>query len=526
MTADSVTRKDRSAVLLLARGTQCLEAGDSKGALDAYLAGMRQYPREWRFPFNAATLYYRERRMADAFRLLNVALQVEPTSSSIHQRLGAWMLEMGQLETGLSVLERAVHLDGENLESLLQLGTAYLETRQAERAEELADRAVAIHSDQAGAYLLLGFVLSARGRIEESDRALLHSIELDPSNGQACYHLARRGKLDDTESIEKLLARTDLPVDSTRRLHFALGEIHDHARRFEPAFEHFERANSLSSTRWQPELNHQLLLGIAEASPAAHLAELSASGRKGSAPIFIVGMPRSGSSLLDQILARHPEVHAIGEHTFGLPRIASELPEIRRGLRGFPAGLADLTPDDAGSLRQRYLDSIESAPREGLRVVDKNLSSFQMLGLIAAMFPDAKILNCRRDPRDCGLSAYFIQFYRNELPWAYDLNHIAGYYEGYSLLMSYWRECLPLPIMDVRYEELVANPEEWTRRVLEFCELDWDEACTSYEDSGRAVFTASQFQVREKPHTRAVGRWKGYEAHLGPLRALGAEYER
>ena len=518
------TRPDSERRALLARGAALFEAGDGPRALEVFQQGMSGFPSEWRFPCNAAAVLHGERNFAEALRLLNRAIRLEPTSPYLHHLMGSWLLELGNVEVGIRILERAVALDADNLENLLHLGTAYLGTKQAARAEEIADHAVAKHPDHAGPYLLRGFVLAAQGKSEESELSMRRSIELDPCNGQAYHHLARRGRILDAEPIERLLDDPTLPVDSARRLHFALGDIYDRTGRFELAFQHFERANLMVERRWRPEGNRQMTRDIAAICTGEYIERLTVPERAGHAPIFIVGMPRTGSSLLEQILAEHPDVHAVGEHMLGTPRLVRQFAGLRPGVRGFPAGLCDLTAEDIGVLAQRYLDSLPAPPRPGLRVVDKMLANFQMLGMLAPMFPDAKVVNCRRDPRDCALSAYFLEFQGNEIPWSYDLEHFAGFHEDYVLLMKHWREHLPLSILDVRYEELVAEPEEWTRRVLEFCELDWDERCLAHEENDRQVFTASALQVREKIHTRAVARWKPYEAFLGGLQRAGDQY--
>jgi hypothetical protein len=146
-----------------------------------------------------------------------------------------------------------------------------------------------------------------------------------------------------------------------------------------------------------------------------------------------------------------------------------------------------------------------------------------MLGLVALLFPDARVLNCRRDPRDSGLSTYFLEFQRNDLAWSYDLGHIAQYYRDYERLMAHWAEHLPLPVLDVSYEALVAEPEGQARRVLDFLGLPWNERCLHHERAQRPVFTASHLQVREKLHGRAVGRWVPYARFLGPLAELGVD---
>ena len=507
---------------LLRLGAEHLAQGRDKDALTVFRDGMASFPEEWRFAANAATVLYRLRQRSSALKVLNSAMKLAPGETFLHRKMASWLLELGKTEAALAVLERSLEASDDR-ETLLHLGSAYLECKQDGRAAKLAERAVQRYPDEADAHLLQAFVLAAQGEREASARCLERTLQHDPRAGQAYYHLARRGKYTDVAHLEGLLEDPEVTADSRHRLHFALGCIHDRAGRHGAAWAHFDEGNRLVRAGlppWDADLNRRSMRLIAEVFTRAALEPRIDPQHAGAAPIFIIGMPRTGSSLLEQILDSHPRTHGVGEHSGGIARIAKQLTQVRPGVRLFPHGVLDLRTRDIEPLRRSYLDHLpgrEGPLPEGLRPVDKLLANYQTLGLIARLFPDARILNCQRDIRDCGLSAYFIEFHRNELPWSYGLDSIARYYEDYVELMDHWRRHLPLPILDVPYEDLVREPEAWTRRVLEFCDLEWDEACLRYDQSQRPVFTASALQVREKPHTKAVARWKPYEDHLGPL---------
>ncbi|MEM7305259.1 MAG: sulfotransferase [Planctomycetota bacterium] len=506
---------------LLRRGAQAHAQGHAVEALSAFRAGMQRYPHEWRFPSNAATVLHGERRFGEALKLLNAALRLAPEEPAMLNKLAGWLLELGQPEASIRLLEQAVQRSVGDALSLLHLGSAYLQTKQDERAAATAERACALHPELADAHLLTAFVEQSRGQRDASDAAFQRAIELDPFCGQAYFHLARGGSYRNAEALEALLRRPDLPPESRFRIRFALGCIYDRAGAHEAAWAHFDGANRGAGRCWDPDRARRVAGEIAGVCHRRMFEEQSAAApRPGLAPIFVVGMPRTGSSLLEQILAGHPGVHAVGEHGDGIPRIAKQLPNVRDGVRAFPAGIADLTADDRAALARRYAASLPGDPASGLRPVDKLLANFQALGLIAQLFPDARVLDCRRDPRDCGLSAYFLEFQRNELSWSYDLESIARYYEDYDALMTHWSEHLPLPIHEVHYEDLVRHPEETARRALAFCGLDWEPSCLEFPAMQRAVYTASAMQVREQLHTRAVARWKPYERFLGPLGRL------
>src|SRR5262245_1254694 len=522
MSAPLVAREDSGARALLERGARLLEAEDLSGALEAFEEGARRFPDEWRFPCNAGTVLHRQGQVGAALRCVNHALARWPSVPLLHHKLGAWLLELEQDEAALRLFERAATLPGAGVESLLQLGVAYLETRASERALATAEQALALAPANAEAHALHGLVLAARGERADSDAALHRALALDPACPQAAHHLARRGELLDPEPLRARLEEENLPAATRSKLAFALGCLHDRRGEHAPAFACFARGNELARRPWDPAWNSRTTDALIEHCRGAFFERVDPT-RAGHAPIFVVGLPRTGSTLIEQILSAHPRVHAAGEHALGLPRIARELSALRPGVRAFPAGLGDLAAADLDALARRYLASLPPAREPGLRPVDKLLANFQMLGLVALLFPDARVLNCRRDPRDSGLSTYFLEFQRNDLAWSYDLGHIAQYYRDHERLMAHWTEHLPLPVLDVPYEGLVSEPELWTRRLVGFLGLEWDERCLHHEGAERPVFTASALQVRESVHARSVGRWVPYAAYLGPLAELATD---
>jgi tetratricopeptide (TPR) repeat protein len=519
-----------TAAELLDAGARRLSVGDHAGALDAFQRGRKRFPDEWRFPCNEATVLHRSGDVAGALRLAALALRLAPDEPFLHHKLGAWLLEIDRGDAAVPLYERAARLAGGDVHGLLLLAVAYMETKQVERAGETVATALLAAPDHAEVLALHGLVLTSLGRREESAAALERALELDPACAQAAYHLARRGTDVDPAPLEARLASKHLDPAARGKLCFALGNVYQNRGEHETAFRYFVRANALAGRPWDPDANTGFVDALIATCTRELLAPAAARGI-GSAPIFVVGLPRTGSTLLEQMLAAHPRVRTVGEHSLGIPRIARELASVRAGVRPYPLGLADLTPPDRAHLAARYLASLPVEPDAAariatgeLRLVDKVLANHAALGLIALLFPDAKVLHCRRDPRDSGLSSFCIEFQRQELPWTYDLEHVARYYRDHQRLERHWAGHLPLDVLTVPYEELVAAPERWARRVTEFVGLEWSPACLRYDEAERPVFTASALQVREKPHTRAVERWRPYAAHLGPLMGVAAEW--
>jgi len=243
------------------------------------------------------------------------------------------------------------------------------------------------------------------------------------------------------------------------------------------------------------------------------LPTLARSGCQDERPVFILGMPRSGTSLIEQILASHAQVFGAGELNHA-KNLAAELFRGRESKLG--AYLPSVTAHQLDALAKRYLALAGKQAGTATRITDKMPANFLWLGLIAQMFPRARVIHCLRDPRDTCLSIYF-QFFTQAHPYASDLGDLAFYYRGYERMMAHWRSVLDLPMLEVRYDQLVADQEGQTRAMLDFLGLPWDDACLAFHQSKRATATASWDQVRQPVYTRSLQRWRNYQTHIGPL---------
>jgi hypothetical protein len=294
-------------------------------------------------------------------------------------------------------------------------------------------------------------------------------------------------------------------------------DIGDH----EQAFRAYQLANALAK-RWtlhagqgfQPAQWHQYVERIADTFDDKRLAEGRRKGRDEDVAILIVGMPRSGTTLVEQILSSHPRLHGAGELTW-LSEIAQSLPA------AYPEGATRIDADTAKSLGGYYLDRLREFAGDAVRITDKAPVNFLHLGLMALLLPNTRVIHCRRNPLDTCLSCYFTNFTHGH-SFTNDFSDLATYYRGYRRLMDHWQEVRPLDLIEVDYESLVADQEGVSRRLVEFCGLDWDPRCLRFHENGRPVATASKLQVREKLFSSSVGRWRVYQRFLTPLiEALG-----
>jgi hypothetical protein len=256
---------------------------------------------------------------------------------------------------------------------------------------------------------------------------------------------------------------------------------------------------------------------------AVYFRRVRGFGISSELPLFIVGMPRSGTTLVEQIVASHPQVFGAGELR-DVERIALSLAAHLGNDVGYPSCLAKAPAEAVRAMAERHLHRLTALAGGSVRIVDKMPTNYLHLGLIATLFPQARIIHCRRGPLDTCVSCYFSYF--RGLPFAWDLEELGRYHRSYDSLMAHWKAVLPLPVLDVSYEELVDNQEAISRRLMEFCGLDWDERCLAFHETPRPVHTASTMQVRQPIYKSSVGRWRRYEAHLQPLvRALSGPPE-
>ena len=312
----------------------------------------------------------------------------------------------------------------------------------------------------------------------------------------------------DPRSVADLLERRVAAVDLNPReralLLFELGHLYDHLGAYDTAFARFQTANRLR----RPAFDRAGFARLIEGLIAAGSDGVQATNRS-TVPVFIVGMPRSGTSLVEQILASHPAVFGAGELN-DLPRLVAEISP------GYPGGLTELTAADLDRSAERHLARLASLGHGAERVTDKLPGNFLHLGIIARLFPGARIVHCLRDPLDTCLSCYFHDF-GGIHPYAYDLGDLGFAYRQYECLMDHWRSTLPLPILEVRYEDLIADQEGMSRALVAFVGLDWRDECLQFHRTPRLVHTASYDQVRRPLYTSSVGRARHYYPHLGRL---------
>ncbi len=502
-----------------------LEAQGRDDAAEASLReSLRLDPDAFEACLELGALLRRRGRREEALELYARALGRRGDVAELHHAMGDALHEAGRVQEAEQALREALRLRPDYADALSSLGVCLMDQERVADAEALFREALALDPGLASAGNNLGMALAAQGRREEAEAAYRDALSRATDFAAAHANLVRvkraRAVEDaDVRAAAELLERGALSDGDAALLHFALGEVYDGCGRYEEAFSHFRRGNEIRHTarRFDPAAFADYVGRITRTFDEAFFAARRQWGLNSASPVFIVGMPRSGTTLVEQIAASHPQVHGAGEIS-KVNALVHGLEAAHGGAGAYPECMQLLSRDAVADLAREYLAYSRAGLADTvLRVTDKQLTNLEHLGLIAAMLPRARVVYCRRDPLDTGLSNYFHDFQRG-MDYAYDLREIGLFCRQYDRLAAHWRRVLPLHILEVGYEDLVTDTPRCARALIDHLELPWDAACLAFADSRRVVRTASLWQVREPVHRRAVARWRHYEQHLGPLR--------
>jgi tetratricopeptide (TPR) repeat protein len=432
----------------------------------------------------------------------------------------------GKLAEAQAACLAAIELKPADAEARRMLATVLQRQGDLAEAESVVREAIELDPDFAKAHKKLGDVLSESGRLNQAADAYREALRLRPRYVAPRFVLAHLKRFErddeDLETLEALYAdRSSLSENELTLVCFALAKAYEDLGEDDRAFERLHEANrrKRETTSFDLDAFERYLLRIGEVFDASLLERFVGAGSDSRTPVFVVGMPRSGTSLVEQIIASHPAVHGAGE-LWDVTWLGLAVAALNAGQAPYPDGVELLGPKEIGNLAEAYLHRLHSLDPEAQRITDKAPQNFQFVGLIHMLFPEAAIVHCTRDPVDTCLSCYRLLFASSQMDFTYDLRGLGRYQRAYARLMEHWRQVLPDGrMLEVRYEHVVADVEAQARRLVDYCGLEWDERCLSFQSTDRAVKTASFSQVRQPLYGGSVGKWRRFEKHLGPLLA-------
>jgi len=452
------------------------------------------------------------------------SLALQPQLAEAHANLAGALRSTGRLDEAVQGYRVALRIKPDFVEAYAELATSLRLLRLTAEAEATCQQALRIAPGAAAVLVVLGELRADVGRFSQAEDCFKGALSADPQSVEALAGMARIRRMtpedDDWLRAARGIGQLGLSPQREMILRYAMGKYFDDVADFPAAFANYQRANQLAK-RSAPKHDRAHLQRaidwIIRSQDAAWLRKRSEAAPQSRRPVFVVGMLRSGTSLAEQILASHPAVYGAGELTFWSTRLAALLPLVSDSTS------PGLDAEELSRAGRDFLDRLRAMSAEATRVIDKLPTNFLALGLISAALPGARIIHMQRDPIDTCLSIYF-QHFEAVNTYTHDLEDLAHYYRQYRRLMRHWRATLPKDVMlEVPYEKLVADPERWTRRLLEFIDLPWDSRCLDFQRTERAVVTASKWQVRQPINAASIGRWRRYEKLIDPLISLGRE---
>lgn len=540
-------------------GQSLLNRGEAQEALPHSQEAVRLQPKVAAMHHNLGNVFRVLEQLVEARAAYLEALRLDPDLALSHAHLGLVLQRDGQFGDALSWFKQAIELEPGNATFWAYLGDLYDEMELPAESIPCWERVLELAPERAGAHVSLGWAHQEEGRLDEAAEHYRTALELQPDLPMAHLHLgglheelgemaqaearfraalrlqsafalphARlatllRGKLPEADlcALQQRLADEQLAPGARARLLFAMAHALDAKGDFARAADCLSQANALTldlargHREYSPADHEQFVDGLICEFDHDFFARLSGAGSESRRPVFVFGLPRSGTTLVEQVLASHSQVHGAGE--LRLARQSYDALPAVLGRSDPPRQcLAHLDAPAVVRLAEQHLNWLHAMDSgRAQRIVDKMPDNYLYLGLLAVMFPRALFIHCRRDLRDVAVSCWMTDF--RSIRWANDPEHIASRFAQYRRLMDHWRAVLPAPVHEVVYEDLVEDFEPGARRLVAACGLEWEPGCLEFHRTRRTIRTASVVQVRQPVYRRSAGRWKNYEASLADL---------
>ena len=497
--------------------------GNLEAAFSYYKRAVAIDPNYAEAQYNLGSVYQEKNLISEAAQCYQCALAINPQHAKAHNNLGYTLHVRSETEKAISHFKRALDINPEYPDAFNNLGYALQEQGKFVESSSCYERALLLNPNYAEAHNNIGTILKDEGRFDDAAERYDRAIAIKPDFALAHFNRAdikifRQGDAE-LSALERLTEKSDaIPPRTAQYVHFALAKALDDIGDYPRAFEHLVKGNALARKliTYNEESTAKFMQRVSAAFDNGIFERLRGAGDPSPVPIFIVGMPRSGTTLLEQILASHPQVQAGGEMLHFDATIKTTL-ESDRSAVFYPECVSKLDTDCFRQIGKEYLSRLPELLVGKTRFTDKLPGNFLNIGLIRLALPNARIIHAVRDPLDTCVSCY-TKLFRQGQGFSYDLGELGRYYRRYTELMDHWRPAVPGDAMlDVAYEDLVEDLEGQSKRIVEHCNLSWDDRCLRYYETQRSIDTASAVQVRNPIYRGPIGRWRRYEALISPL---------
>jgi len=464
------------------------------------------------------------RRYKEAVTAYKRALEINPEIADAHYNLGLVLVELQELNDAINCFNQALQISPEDKNAYLGLGSVRSEQGNLDQAVSAFQKAIEIDPLCAKAYKELGKAYADHGEIDMALSADRKALSINPEYAKAYLSLSQNKKFmehdDDLRAMESLLSKKGISDEDSIQLGFALGKAYEDLGNYDKSIAFVIKATELKRKSYDYSISEarEKFARIKAVFSPDFFSNYVDSGDPDRTPIFILGMPRSGTSLVEQILASHPDVYGAGElKDLGKVLASVKTPGKEKQSRMIPQELLELDTQAFADLGRQYIARIRKHSGNAKFITDKMPHNFLHIGFIRTILPNARIIHCTRDPMDNCLSI-FKNYLKNGIGYADNMSELGQYYRMYLELMDYWRETLPGFVYDQSYEDLVRSQQEQVIRLLQHCGLDWDDACVDFHKTRRKIATTSNAQVRRPIYSDSVQLWKRYEKQLEPLR--------
>ncbi len=470
--------------------------------------------------YNTALLLHLKGEYKSAIKYYNDALELDPNNTAVLVGLGKSYHYASETDAGIQLYNKAISIDNNCCDAYANLGIAHVKYGRFDEGMKAYEKALEIEPENIEIICAISTLYERKGDFNNAHNLLkgIMNDHIDDYNFALAYGKLSR-KIDDRNNAINILNsaanKLTTPPLIKSEIHFLIGKLFDDQHEYDKAFMHYKSANGLQPFVYNHDKNIEYKKEIISTYSKSFMETMHRADND-KTPIFIVGMPRSGTTLVEQILSSHPDVYGGGELTY-ISDLQNNIVEVIQTNKKPPACILDCDKSTLNKFSKEYIDLTRQPSPDIKYITDKMPHNFQLLGFIELLFPEAKIIHCTRNPIDTCLSIYFNSFNANHA-YSRDLDQLGTYYKEYYLeIMAHWRKTLKTQILEINYETLIANQESVSREIIDYCKLDWDDACLRFYETKRNVETISYDQVRQPIYHQSCERWRNYEKDIKPL---------